>query len=97
MVLSIIEYVADNHVTLGNKLLVYVSNSLAGLAYPIGSLPEDKMSLVKSTIFKTLTSLHTPSAAPGNAHSKDSYSFSLNHWHALIVHPSISHKHALLV
>lgn len=47
---------------LGNKLLVYISNSLAGLAYPIGSLRDDQIEIVKSSMFKTLTCLHSSGA-----------------------------------
>ena len=53
---------SDIQVKLGNKLLVYISNSLAGLAYPIGSLKEHQVEIVKSSMFKTLTCLHSSGA-----------------------------------
>ncbi|XP_067930193.1 vacuolar protein sorting-associated protein 8 homolog [Watersipora subatra] len=56
---------SDIHVKLGNKLLVYISNSLAGLAYPLGSLDEAVAKDVKKSIFKTLTCLHTDSPSSG--------------------------------
>uniref|UniRef100_A0A8C9T9N3 VPS8 subunit of CORVET complex n=1 Tax=Scleropages formosus TaxID=113540 RepID=A0A8C9T9N3_SCLFO len=54
--------VADEQVVMGNKLLVYISCSLAGRAYPLGDIPEDLVPLVKNQVFEFLIRLHTPEA-----------------------------------
>ncbi|CAL1539613.1 unnamed protein product [Lymnaea stagnalis] len=53
----------DVHIKLGNKLLVYISCCLAGRAYPLGDIPEDKAASVKDQVFSCLTCLHTSSPA----------------------------------
>ena len=40
----------DSDLSLGNKLLVYVSCCLAGQAYPIGTIPEDYAQKVKKEV-----------------------------------------------
>ncbi|XP_045567165.1 vacuolar protein sorting-associated protein 8 homolog isoform X2 [Salmo salar] len=40
----------DEQVVMGNKLLVYISCSLAGRAYPLGDIPEDLVSQVKNQV-----------------------------------------------
>ncbi|XP_063285959.1 vacuolar protein sorting-associated protein 8 homolog isoform X1 [Pelobates fuscus] len=52
----------DEQVVMGNKLLVYISSSLAGRAYPLGDIPEDLVPLVKNQVFDFLVRLHTPEA-----------------------------------
>uniref|UniRef100_A0A8C9SP09 VPS8 subunit of CORVET complex n=1 Tax=Scleropages formosus TaxID=113540 RepID=A0A8C9SP09_SCLFO len=52
----------DEQVVMGNKLLVYISCSLAGRAYPLGDIPEDLVPLVKNQVFEFLIRLHTPEA-----------------------------------
>ncbi|XP_035826479.1 vacuolar protein sorting-associated protein 8 homolog isoform X2 [Aplysia californica] len=49
----------DVNIKLGNKLLVYISCCLAGRAYPLGDIPDDLVSVVKSQVFQCLTCLHT--------------------------------------
>ena len=49
-------------VSLGNKILVYISSCLAGRAYPHGFIDEDQLLQVKHEIFKCITSLHTKNA-----------------------------------
>ncbi|XP_068101134.1 vacuolar protein sorting-associated protein 8 homolog isoform X2 [Hyperolius riggenbachi] len=55
---------ADEQVVMGNKLLVYISSSLAGRAYPLGDIPEDLVPQVKNQVFEFLIRLHSPEAAP---------------------------------
>ncbi|XP_002936581.2 vacuolar protein sorting-associated protein 8 homolog isoform X2 [Xenopus tropicalis] len=50
----------DEQVVMGNKLLVYISSSLAGRAYPLGDIPEDLVPLVKNQVFEFLIRLHSP-------------------------------------
>ncbi|KAM4698795.1 vacuolar protein sorting-associated protein 8 homolog [Rhinophrynus dorsalis] len=52
----------DEQVVMGNKLLVYISSSLAGRAYPLGDIPEDLVPLVKNQVFEFLIRLHSPEA-----------------------------------
>uniref|UniRef100_A0A8K9Y558 VPS8 subunit of CORVET complex n=1 Tax=Oncorhynchus mykiss TaxID=8022 RepID=A0A8K9Y558_ONCMY len=55
-------YVYYNTVVMGNKLLVYISCSLAGRAYPLGDIPEDLVSQVKNQVFEFLIRLHSAEA-----------------------------------
>ncbi|XP_051787223.1 vacuolar protein sorting-associated protein 8 homolog [Erpetoichthys calabaricus] len=55
---------SDDKVTMGNKLLVYISCCLAGRAYPLGDIPEDLVGLVKNQVFEFLIRLHSPEASP---------------------------------
>ncbi|KAM8934115.1 vacuolar protein sorting-associated protein 8 homolog [Pelodytes ibericus] len=52
----------DEQVVMGNKLLVYISSSLAGRAYPLGDIPEDLVPQVKNQVFDFLIRLHSPEA-----------------------------------
>ncbi|XP_048866452.1 vacuolar protein sorting-associated protein 8 homolog isoform X1 [Brienomyrus brachyistius] len=52
----------DEQVTMGNKLLVYISCCLAGRAYPLGDIPEDLIPLVKNQVFEFLVRLHSAEA-----------------------------------
>ncbi|XP_051558427.1 vacuolar protein sorting-associated protein 8 homolog isoform X3 [Myxocyprinus asiaticus] len=52
----------DEHVVMGNKLLVYISCCLAGRAYPLGDIPEDLVPQVKNQVFEFLICLHTVEA-----------------------------------
>ncbi|KAM9305967.1 vacuolar protein sorting-associated protein 8 homolog [Gastrophryne carolinensis] len=52
----------DEQVVMGNKLLVYISSSLAGRAYPLGDIPEDLVPQVKNQVFEFLIRLHSPEA-----------------------------------
>ncbi|KAG2458978.1 VPS8 protein, partial [Polypterus senegalus] len=54
----------DDKVTMGNKLLVYISCCLAGRAYPLGDIPDDLVGLVKNQVFEFLIRLHSPEASP---------------------------------
>ncbi|XP_035266136.1 vacuolar protein sorting-associated protein 8 homolog isoform X1 [Anguilla anguilla] len=49
----------DEQVVMGNKLLVYISCSLAGRAYPLGDIPEDLVPQVKNQVFEFLIRLHS--------------------------------------
>ncbi|XP_036401275.1 LOW QUALITY PROTEIN: vacuolar protein sorting-associated protein 8 homolog [Megalops cyprinoides] len=53
----------DEQVVMGNKLLVYISCSLAGRAYPLGDIPEDLVPLVKNQVFEFLIRLHSMEAS----------------------------------
>ncbi|XP_048361839.1 vacuolar protein sorting-associated protein 8 homolog isoform X2 [Sphaerodactylus townsendi] len=53
---------SDEQVIMGNKLLVYISCSLAGRAYPLGNIPEDLVPLVKNQVFEFLIRLHSTEA-----------------------------------
>uniref|UniRef100_A0A672NK14 RING-type domain-containing protein n=1 Tax=Sinocyclocheilus grahami TaxID=75366 RepID=A0A672NK14_SINGR len=55
--------VMDEHVVMGNKLLVYISCCLAGRAYPLGDIPEDLVPQVKNQVFEFLIRLHSVEAA----------------------------------
>ncbi|XP_052234778.1 vacuolar protein sorting-associated protein 8 homolog isoform X2 [Dreissena polymorpha] len=46
---------SDQQIRLGNKLLVYISCSLAGRAYPLGDIPDHLVTAVKQDVFKCLT------------------------------------------
>ncbi|XP_069081916.1 vacuolar protein sorting-associated protein 8 homolog isoform X1 [Pleurodeles waltl] len=54
----------DEHVVMGNKLLVYISCCLAGRAYPIGDILDDLVTQVKHQVFEFLIRLHSPEALP---------------------------------
>ena len=47
----------DDLVRLGNKLLVYISQCLAGRAYPYGDIPGDRVKQAKYDVFSTITLL----------------------------------------
>lgn len=53
----------DEHVVMGNKMLVYISCCLAGRAYPLGDIPEDLVPQVKNQVFEFLIRLHSVEAA----------------------------------
>ncbi|KAJ9588007.1 hypothetical protein L9F63_028180, partial [Diploptera punctata] len=54
----------DNHIALGNKLLVYISCCLAGRAYPLsGDIPAEDNQRVKHEVFKCITCLHSKNAS----------------------------------
>ena len=50
---------SQKHINLGNKILVYISDCLAGRAFPYGDIPLDRMTSVKYDIYNCLTTLHT--------------------------------------
>ncbi|XP_076030226.1 vacuolar protein sorting 8 [Oratosquilla oratoria] len=52
----------DTQVTLGNKILVYISCCLAGRAYPHGNIASEQLRQVKHEVFKCITSLHSKNA-----------------------------------
>uniref|UniRef100_A0A8K9X822 VPS8 subunit of CORVET complex n=1 Tax=Oncorhynchus mykiss TaxID=8022 RepID=A0A8K9X822_ONCMY len=56
------DYITPMEVVMGNKLLVYISCSLAGRAYPLGDIPEDLVSQVKNQVFEFLIRLHSAEA-----------------------------------
>ncbi|CAG0889726.1 unnamed protein product [Cyprideis torosa] len=57
------EPLSNDLIVLGNKLLVYVSCCLSGLAYPVGVIPsEEERRQVKYEVFTCLTTLHSPNA-----------------------------------
>ena len=58
------EILQDSQVTLGNKILVYVSCCLAGRAYPHGEIDPRQLRQVKHEVFKCLTCLHSNNAHP---------------------------------
>ena len=49
----------DSQVKLGNKLLVYTSQCLAGRAYPWGDIPKDQVKQVKYDVYSTITLLRS--------------------------------------
>ncbi|RMX42196.1 hypothetical protein pdam_00017314 [Pocillopora damicornis] len=49
----------DSDLSLGNKLLVYISCCLAGQAFPVGSIPEDYALDVKKEVFNCITTQNT--------------------------------------
>ncbi|KAJ3610405.1 hypothetical protein NHX12_022497 [Muraenolepis orangiensis] len=49
----------NEQVVIGNKLLVYISCSLVGRAYPLGDIPEDLVPQVKNKVFEFLIRLHS--------------------------------------
>ncbi|KAL9958184.1 hypothetical protein ACROYT_G035162, partial [Oculina patagonica] len=49
----------DSDLSLGNKLLVYISCCLAGQAYPLGIIPEDYAHEVKKEVFNCITTQNT--------------------------------------
>ena len=46
---------SDELIKLGNKLLVYISQCLAGRAYPYGNIPESRVKQAKYDVFSTIT------------------------------------------
>ncbi|CAL8258565.1 unnamed protein product [Lota lota] len=52
-------HLTNEQVVIGNKLLVYISCSLAGRAYPLGDIPEDLVPQVKNKVFEFLIRLHS--------------------------------------
>ncbi|XP_042188283.1 vacuolar protein sorting-associated protein 8 homolog [Callorhinchus milii] len=52
-------------VTIGNKVLVYISCCLSGRAYPLGDIPEDLVLVVKKEVFQSLMRAHSNNAEPG--------------------------------
>ncbi|XP_033849664.2 vacuolar protein sorting-associated protein 8 homolog isoform X1 [Acipenser ruthenus] len=54
----------DELVAVGNKILVYISCSLTGRAYPLGVISEDLVPVVKTEVFSCLTRLHSKNADP---------------------------------
>ena len=58
-----LRYLNERQITLGNKLLVYVSCCLAGRAYPYGDIPEKLVAQVKYDVYSCLTALHTKRAS----------------------------------
>ncbi|XP_076019351.1 vacuolar protein sorting-associated protein 8 homolog [Genypterus blacodes] len=55
----------DEQVVMGNKLLVYISCSLAGRAYPLGDIPPDLVVQVKNQVFEFLIRLHSADSSEG--------------------------------
>jgi len=53
------EPLSDTKVKLGNKLLVYISQCLAGRAYPWGDIPKDQVKQVKYDVYSTITLLRS--------------------------------------
>ncbi|KAK2552517.1 Vacuolar protein sorting-associated protein 8-like protein [Acropora cervicornis] len=53
------QLVLGSDLSLGNKLLVYISCCLAGQGYPVGSIPEDLAQEVKRKIFNCITARST--------------------------------------
>ncbi|XP_061095890.1 vacuolar protein sorting-associated protein 8 homolog isoform X1 [Conger conger] len=47
----------DELMTVGNKILVYISCCLTGQAYPFGVIPDNMVQTVKSEVFTCLTSM----------------------------------------
>jgi len=56
---------SDEQVKLGNKLLVYISQCLAGRAYPWGDIPEDQVKQVKYDVYSTITLLRSRQVPSG--------------------------------
>uniref|UniRef100_A0A8C7HGY7 VPS8 subunit of CORVET complex n=1 Tax=Oncorhynchus kisutch TaxID=8019 RepID=A0A8C7HGY7_ONCKI len=73
------DYITPMEVVMGNKLLVYISCSLAGRAYPLGDIPEDLVSQVKNQVFEFLIRLH--SAEAGQEEELYPYIRTLVHFH----------------
>uniref|UniRef100_A0A8C7KG53 VPS8 subunit of CORVET complex n=1 Tax=Oncorhynchus kisutch TaxID=8019 RepID=A0A8C7KG53_ONCKI len=72
------DYITPMEVVMGNKLLVYISCSLAGRAYPLGDIPEDLVSQVKNQVC-FLIRLH--SAEAGQEEELYPYIRTLVHFH----------------
>ena len=58
------QVLTSNQVSLGNKLLVYISSCLAGRAYPRGNIEPSQIKQVKHEVFKSITTLHSKDAPP---------------------------------
>jgi len=58
------EPLTDSQVKLGNKLLVYISQCLAGRAYPWGDIPKDQVKQVKYDVYSTITLLRSRQIPP---------------------------------
>ncbi|GAB6028320.1 Vacuolar protein sorting-associated protein 8 [Chamberlinius hualienensis] len=54
---------SDDAISLGNKLLVYISCCLAGRAYPFGDICDEHRVMVKTEMFRCLTLLHSRGAS----------------------------------
>lgn len=52
----------SQQITLGNKLLVYISCCLAGRGYPYGDVPPDLVQTVKQRVFQCVTCQHSLNA-----------------------------------
>lgn len=69
LLLQLMDAVAQGHaltekqITLGNKILVYISGCLAGRAYPSGNIPNHCIENVKFDVFNCVISLHSRSSA----------------------------------
>ncbi|KAJ8375154.1 hypothetical protein SKAU_G00057340 [Synaphobranchus kaupii] len=61
----------DEQMTVGNKILVYISCCLTGQAYPFGVIPDNMVETVKSQVFTCLTSIQ----AKGIDASQEPYPF----------------------
>ena len=69
---------SDEMVRLGNKLLVYISQCLAGRAYPHGDIPRERVKQAKYDVYSTITIL--------NARNSDAEeSISYPHLHTLLM------------
>ena len=56
----------DYQVKLGNKILVYISQCLAGRAYPHGEIAKDQRKQVKYDAYTILTTLHSKKLSQEN-------------------------------
>ncbi|KAJ8418661.1 hypothetical protein AAFF_G00001600 [Aldrovandia affinis] len=63
--------IPDEQMTVGNKILVYISCCLTGQAYPFGVIPENMVQTVKSQVFTCLMSIQVK----GIVASKEPYPF----------------------
>lgn len=52
----------NQQITLGNKILVYISCCLAGRGYPYGDVPADLVQTVKQRVFQCVTCQHSLNA-----------------------------------
>merc|ERR1719323_26338 len=59
---------SDAEVKLGNKLLVYISQCLAGRAYPFGDIPSDRVKQAKYDVYSTITLLSSRSEDSENSY-----------------------------
>ena len=59
---------SDAEVKLGNKLLVYISQCLAGRAYPLGDIPSDRVKQAKYDVYSTITLLSSRSGDSENSY-----------------------------
>ena len=69
---------SDEEVRLGNKLLVYISQCLAGRAYPHGDIPRERVKQVKYDVYSTITILNAR-----NSDAEENVSYP--HLHALLM------------